>query len=210
MIAENLLTDDLPFSEVVIHRRSVKRLSLRVRDNGVVEMVGPRRVPDAEFERFYLTKQRWVTKQRQSFLLAQASKPTLGQQQMLLHGNIIESQKTGNSASEKTDAYRIYAKQYLHQRLTKLSSETGLMFSRITVRAQRTRWGSCSNKKSISLNWRLVQMPEFVSDYVMIHELCHTEHMNHSQAFWQLVSQHCPRTDEARLWLKANGSQLPD
>lgn len=204
------LDNSLPFSEVVLHRRRVKRLSLRVRENGAVEMVGPRRISNSEFEQFYRSKQQWVSKQRQHFLAAHSNKPQLAPTEAMLHGEIQCSTALGEVSDEKVDAYRAYAKNYLGKRLTTLSDQTGLSFSRLTIRAQRTRWGSCSSKGNISLNWRLVQMPVFVSDYVMIHELCHTVHMNHSAAFWQLVRQHFPETENARRWLKANGSQLPD
>ena len=204
------LDNSLPFSEVVLHRRRVKRLSLRVRENGTVEMVGPRRLSNSEFEQFYRSKQQWVSKQRQQLLAARSNKPQLSATDIMLHGEIQSRNAVGGATGEKIDVYRAYAIRYLGERLAALSTQSGLPFSRLTIRAQRTRWGSCSSKGNISLNWRLVQMPVFVSDYVMIHELCHTVHMNHSAAFWQLVQQHFPDTDNARQWLKTNGSQLPD
>jgi predicted metal-dependent hydrolase len=75
----------------------------------------------------------------------------------------------------------------------------------VTVRSQRTRWGSCSPSGRISLNWRLVQMPESVRDYVLLHELTHLLHLNHSKRFWRELERVCPWHRDARGWLKANG-----
>ncbi len=74
----------------------------------------------------------------------------------------------------------------------------------ITVRNQRSRWGSCSGRKSISLNWRLVQTPEFVRDYIILHELMHIRELNHSARFWAHVGKVCPDYARAEHWLKAN------
>jgi len=73
---------------------------------------------------------------------------------------------------------------------------------RVTVRNQKSRWGSCSSRGTISLNWRLVQTPDFVRDYVILHELAHFRHMNHSTRFWQEVERLCPDLTRARQWLK--------
>lgn len=88
------------------------------------------------------------------------------------------------------------------------SEAMSLKFSRITIRDQSTRWGSCSAKGNLSFSWRLVLAPEFVLDYVAAHEVAHLQEMNHGKAFWQLVETHCPQTRAARAWLKANGADL--
>lgn len=84
----------------------------------------------------------------------------------------------------------------------------GLSISRVTVRNQRTRWGSCSRRRVISLNWRLIQTPAFVRDYIILHELMHLREMNHSGRFWREVQQVCPDFAIAETWLKKNGSLL--
>ena len=80
--------------------------------------------------------------------------------------------------------------------------------TRVSVRNQRTRWGSCTEAGVISLNWRLVQCPEFVSDYIIYHELMHLREMNHSKRFWKAVGEVCPDWKSAEAWLKENGSLL--
>jgi predicted metal-dependent hydrolase len=78
----------------------------------------------------------------------------------------------------------------------------------VSVRNQRSRWGSCSRSATVSLNWRLVQMPAAVSDYIILHELAHLRVMNHSAKYWRVVAQLCPDYRAAEAWLKAHGRQL--
>jgi predicted metal-dependent hydrolase len=93
-------------------------------------------------------------------------------------------------------------------RVGALAAEHGLTVRRVTVRNQRSRWGSCSRRGTVSLNWRLVQVPERVRDYVIVHELMHLWHMNHSPAFWATVAAACPDYLEARAWLRSQEALL--
>ena len=83
-----------------------------------------------------------------------------------------------------------------------------LAVRRVTVRNQRSRWGSCSVRGTISLNWRLIQTPELVVDYIVLHELMHLRELNHSSRFWRWVEGACPRFREAEAWLKQHGRIL--
>lgn len=96
----------------------------------------------------------------------------------------------------------------LPARTWELAAITGMEVKRVTVRSQRSRWGSCSAGGTISLNWRLVQTPDFVRDYIIYHELMHLREMNHSARFWARVEEVCPHWREAERWLKRNGSLL--
>lgn len=96
----------------------------------------------------------------------------------------------------------------LPARTWELSALTGVEVKQVTVRNQRSRWGSCSANGTISLNWRLVQTPEFVRDYIIHHELMHLREMNHSDRFWARVEEVCPGWREAEHWIKRNGSLL--
>jgi predicted metal-dependent hydrolase len=100
------------------------------------------------------------------------------------------------------------AKIELAGRTWELAAETGMEVKEVSVRNQRTRWGSCSSQGVISLNWRLIQTPEFVRDYIIYHELMHLREMNHSDRFWARVEEVCPGWQEAERWLKHNGSLL--
>jgi predicted metal-dependent hydrolase len=97
---------------------------------------------------------------------------------------------------------RRLAERELPDRLRALAASHCLTVSRISIRDQRTRWGSCSPSGRISLNWRLVQMPAHVSDYVLIHELMHLRVRNHSRRFWRQVAAACPEYEVARAWLR--------
>jgi predicted metal-dependent hydrolase len=98
------------------------------------------------------------------------------------------------------------AKIELPARTWELAAETGVEVKQVTVRNQRSRWGSCSSGGTISLNWRLVQTPYSVRDYIIYHELMHLREMNHSTRFWARVEEVCPGWQEAERWIKQNGS----
>jgi predicted metal-dependent hydrolase len=106
--------------------------------------------------------------------------------------------------ADAAQALRAQALAELPPRLLELAGQHGLTVARVSVRNQRWRWGSCSPNGHICLNWRLVQMPPWVRDYVMIHELMHLKRMDHSRKFWKLVERACPSYLEARAWLRAN------
>ncbi len=93
--------------------------------------------------------------------------------------------------------------------LQSLSQRCDLAYSRLAVRGQTSRWGSCSSQQSISLNYKLLFLPPALVNYVLIHELCHTVHMNHSKAFWALVARYCPSSDRDRADLKQAWQYIP-
>lgn len=103
---------------------------------------------------------------------------------------------------------RNLATRELSHRLLELAAGQGLTVRRVTVRSQRTRWGSCSRRGTISLNWRLIQTPEFVRDYICLHELAHLLEMNHSDRFWLQVERMCPDYRAAERWLKQHPGLL--
>lgn len=103
---------------------------------------------------------------------------------------------------------RRLARIELPARTWELSAVTGVEVREVVVRNQRTRWGSCSSNGTVSLNWRLVQAPPFVADYIVFHELMHLREMNHSARFWAHVAAVCPRWEEAERWLKHHGGAL--
>ena len=101
---------------------------------------------------------------------------------------------------------RRLATRELPPRVRELARQHEVVVNRIVIRNQRTRWGSCSRHGTISLNWRLIQLPAHVSDYVILHELMHRRQLNHSARFWQEVAAVCPGYKSAESWLK----QHPD
>ena len=109
----------------------------------------------------------------------------------------------------KVEAYlRRLANRELPVRVIEWAAVYQLSFRKVTVRNQRSRWGSCSRRGTISLNWRLIQTPESVLDYIILHELMHLREMNHSKRFWREVESVCPDYPAAERWLKQNAKLL--
>lgn len=104
--------------------------------------------------------------------------------------------------------YRQAAKEYITKRADYFADQLGVSYCTITIRDQKTRWGSCSSKGNLSFNWRLILAPPKVLDYVVVHELCHRREMNHSPRFWALVQSMMPDYKQHRKWLKENGDRL--
>ena len=100
------------------------------------------------------------------------------------------------------------AKEFLPKRLAYLAIENGFEYNKISLRNQKTRWGSCSRDKNISLNIALVTLPVHLIDYVLLHELTHTVHMNHSREFWDKLNEVCPNAKKYRKELKSQNPLL--
>ncbi len=113
------------------------------------------------------------------------------------------------AAGEATERwYRRQARREIVPRLDLAVATLGASYTTLTIRGQRTRWGSCSSAGAMSFNWRLLLAPADVLDYVVWHEACHLRVMDHSARFWSLVAAHCPEYREHRRWLRAEGSTL--
>jgi len=123
------------------------------------------------------------------------SAPDHSQQELFVDpaAEVIEIQGSGQGAAsaELRRWIRERARRLLPPLLEDISRHTGLDFNRVSIRSQKTRWGSCSSRSNISLNDQLLFLPADTVEYLMIHELCHTRHLNHSKAYWALVREHC-------------------
>lgn len=104
--------------------------------------------------------------------------------------------------------YRKAAREYFPKRVSHYAHILGVTYGKISIRDQKTRWGSCSSEGNLSFNWRLILAPPDVLDYVVVHELCHRKEMNHSPRFWSLVESLMPDYKKQRKWLKENGRKL--
>jgi len=104
--------------------------------------------------------------------------------------------------------YRTEARKQIQPRLDRATDQLDHPYTKLSIRNQRTRWGSCSSTGAMSFNWRLMLAPEPVLDYVVWHEACHLLVMDHSKRFWSLVERHVPGYREPRRWLRQNGSAL--
>lgn len=104
--------------------------------------------------------------------------------------------------------YREAARARFESRVAYYHRRTGGSYTSITVRDQKSRWGSCSSRGTLSFNYRLIFAPPVILDYVVVHELCHLTHMNHSKDFWNMVAGFMPEYKEYRKWLRDHGHEL--
>jgi predicted metal-dependent hydrolase len=104
--------------------------------------------------------------------------------------------------------YRRAARVEVAERLARASAVAGRPYARLSIRGQRTRWASCAADGAMSFNWRLLLAPERVLDYVVWHEVCHLEILDHSPGFWALLETRCPQWREPAEWLRRHGQEL--
>lgn len=177
-----------------IVRSERKTLSVSIQPDCTITVRAPRSVSDSQIRRFLIEKQHWlITK----YLDAKQKQET-----------IPCSDLTDTQRAALTRRYIDAAKEYFPKRVAYFHQFTGGTYSRITIRDQKTRWGSCSSKGTLSFNWRLMLAPPAILDYVVVHELCHLRHMDHSPAFWQAVGEVFPDYASARKWLRKHGQEL--
>jgi predicted metal-dependent hydrolase len=104
--------------------------------------------------------------------------------------------------------YRSRALERLHQKAHRYAQQIGVSPAGISVRNFKSRWGSCDKQGKLVFNWNIIKAPHAIADYVVVHELCHLIHPNHSRQFWQLVSRYDPAFADHRQWLKGQGAGL--
>ncbi len=166
----------------VRHRRA-RRYVLRVDADGRVRVTIPRGGSRREAEAFAGRQADWIRRQPAAVIAPQRAP---GEKRRL----------------------RALARDVLPPRLMELAALHGLVVSRVSIRDQRSRWGSCGHDGHICLNWRLVLMPEWVRHYVLVHELMHLRRLDHSPKYWALVAAACPEFERARGWLREHGREL--
>lgn len=125
-----------------------------------------------------------------------------------LHYCKLSADEQATHACQNIQAFmQKQAVAYLEPKLGHYAQQIGVQPKSLTVKGYKSRWGSCYTDGRIQFNWRLMQAPSWVIDYVVVHELCHLVHANHSKAFWDLVNQHYPQTPQAKLVMKTHGSR---
>lgn len=212
----------------VIYKK-VKRITLKVDYTLKVKVICPKYCSKQEIQLFVAQKQKWIQKQIAYFKNLNYKEIVLQSDEILVFGSAyryvytpeltgktqfnhdIKTIYTANPLLQKkvlVEWYHKLANLFLTERVQKLAEQHQFTYNKISVRNQKTRWGSCSSNKNISLNWKLIKTPLWVIDYVILHELAHTIHLNHAQDFWNLVAQICPYYKQAEEWLKQYGHQL--
>ena len=168
-------------------RSSRKTISIVIKTTGEVEVRCPKKCSKRDVEAFVVSKEAWI----QKHLDAIGKRP-----EVQLLSEAERKRLTEQAARILSEKVRFY------------TDKMGVTVNRITVRSQRTRWGSCSVKGNLNFNCLLMLCPEEVQDYVVVHELCHRKELNHSPRFWAEVERILPDYKIRQTWLKDNGSQL--
>ncbi len=209
-------------------RRSDRARRVRVTVDAVrgVEVVLPRRAPEREAAAAIRELRPWIERRVAELAGARAAVaargdtvPYLGQTLALVSDSPgrVRVARRGDvllvpAGSARVPAlerwYRRAARAEIAPRLDRACALAGTSYSRLTIRGQRTRGASCSPTGAMSFNWRLLLAPEPVLDYVVWHEVCHLEVMDHSSRFWRLLASRNPDYREQLRWLKANGATL--
>jgi len=217
-----------------IWRRSARRtrsLAMKLDKSGQLILMTPLNTSESELRHFAQSRWPWIEQQLirhadMAAAMARASggvwlmgkylsleSSTGGSRHVIHEAGVLQLISPRELNADQRDLManawlRLQAEQQLPQRLTKISEKTGLRGRALEVKAYRARWGSCRHDALIQLNWKLIMAPSQVIDYVIVHELSHLVHFNHSPAFWALVASHCPDFKRQRQWLKENGSLL--
>ena len=168
-------------------RSSRRTLSVQVTAEGEVVVRAPRLYPKYKIEAFLRQKEPWI-RERQERLAAAPRTPTLSEEE---HKQLVKA-----------------AKVWFADRVARFAPLMGITYGSVTIRTQKTRWGSCTGRGDLNFNCLLMLAPEEIRDYVVVHELCHRRHMDHSAAFWSEVEQVLPDYKTRRKWLKDNGAAL--
>ncbi|MGH8636940.1 MAG: M48 family metallopeptidase, partial [Burkholderiales bacterium] len=209
-----------------VRERRARKYIIRVKPDGSLRVTIPRGGSKREAEAFVATHRSWAEKERHRVAAQHAPAEWHAGTAILLHGEPtslrVERDARGvvlivggervrvphgatNLRPAAEHALRQIAQRDLVPRLQARAASQDLTVTRVTIRDQRTRWGSCSRRGVIALNFRLVQMPPAVCEYVLLHELIHLRQPNHSRRYWRLVEEVCPDFRAAERWLRVEG-----
>ncbi len=221
------------FDYQIVRKANRKTASIIVKANNEIEVRAPTRMPKSLIEQFVQNKLQWINRKRQfnseqrSLFVPRSfshgdpfellgSTYTLQLQQGKRSVQIIDDElhvshpdpQPENIRRQLTRWYRQQAELHFKQRCATFAEMLGKHPAFVGTKAYKSRWGSCHLDGRIYFNWRLILAPEWVVDYVVVHELCHLVHHNHSKAFWHLVATLFPDFKAANNWLKCHGLTL--
>lgn len=167
-----------------------KTLSIQITREGNIVVRAPKRMAKRLIVKFLKENEDWIRTRQQEIKEASYSQIS-----------------KGLTEKERAD-YIEQAKAVISKKAAYYAQIMGVTYNRITIRDQKTRWGSCSAKGNLNFNWKLMLAPEKVLDYVVIHELAHRREMNHSSRFYAVLAEVMPEYKEWQKWLRENGKQL--
>lgn len=221
---------DKPMVNYKLLRSRRRTAALMIAPDATLTVRAPLHMPVARIEYFIQQKMDWITRK----ILEQKARPTIGARSYEegelfwylgtryplrissdLKGSLCFEEEFILSSREKNRArelfawwYRREARQVITARVEFFSSRDGFHYQALRITGARRRWGSCNTRGNLSFSWRLVMAPLDVIDYVVVHELAHLEHCDHSSRFWNRVRALYPDADRCRAWLKTNGPAL--
>ncbi|MCC7042332.1 MAG: M48 family metallopeptidase [Acidobacteria bacterium] len=221
-LAREVVVDGRTFPIDVVRHRWARRYLLRLTEDARLRLTVPRGASIAGGVAFVATETAWIARE---WARVQSRVVWLPGSLVWWRGEQVPlaledgHARCGGDAFQVSDRradlrttlqrqWRGLATRELVPRCRDLAGAHGLTPTRVSVRDQRSRWGACSSRGAITLNWRLVQMPPLVADYVILHELAHLEHPNHSRRFWRKVASMCPSWRDAERWLRRHGKEL--
>jgi len=216
----------------LVRSNRAKYVRIKISNDGDLSVVLPKGISEKHAHSFIRKKSQWISDNLQKIVITDNGKypksislKLLGEQwsiKYLEKSHTVKLLEINNDSLEITGDIEDWnaiktvinrwckakAQKVFKEMLEALAEEHGFHFNRLTIRSQKTRWGSCSSSKNINLNSKLILMPENIVKYVMIHELCHTIEMNHSSRFWQLVEDCDPSYKNNRKQLKLLGRRI--
>jgi predicted metal-dependent hydrolase len=218
-----LAVDGRTFPVDIRRHPRARRYVIRLTSRGEVRLTVPRGASIAGGLAFAERQHAWILREWQRLEQHAAAWDTgtelwyrgervrlaVSSHEIVLATHRLKRPQTETGIRQTVEKYlRETAEAELPARLAVLVAERRLPTPRVTVRNQRSRWGSCSTRGSIALNWRLIQMPPSVADYIILHELAHRRQPNHSTRFWREVESLCPSWRESERWLRRHGKDL--
>lgn len=176
--------------ETKIIRSKRKTIPLEIKDGDIL-VRAPLRVPNYEIQNFIVKNQKWIDKHLQK-----------AKEQEEKYKDLVPYSK------EEIEGYKRQAQKVIPERVKHFASIMGVEYGRISIRTQRTLWGSCTSKGNLSFNCLLMLTPPEAIDSIVVHELCHLRHMNHSKKFYDEVLKYCPEYYKWNKWLKEHGKLI--
>ncbi len=171
-----------------------RTIGITVKPDGSVIVRAPLSCSKKRAEAFVLEKMAWIEKAQKRMAERRAMAGSEATEPLFMKAELAALKKQ--------------AKKALPPMVAQIAEEIGVTYGTISIRAQKTRWGSCSSKGNLNINCLLMLLPESIQRYVVVHELCHRKEMNHSQAFWREVERYCPGYREDRAELRRVGRGL--
>ena len=176
---------------VEVRRSKRKSAAIKITADMQIVVFVPLYVSDNEIERMVISKSKWID-----------------EHMLKVQSTIDERSKLEKITFEQVKELADQAVEYIPKRVKYYAEKENFIYNKITIKNLVSRWGSCSTKGNLNFNCLLMLTPDYVIDYIVVHELCHLREMNHSEKFWAEVEKIMPDYQRAELWLKQNGGNL--